>query len=69
VGPVRVQPADGEEGIALREQILLVQVRARELELDLVLETGLLLGVDNLMSWNSDKLKNLLIFAIYLCLI
>ena len=48
VSPVRVEPADGEEGIALGEQILLVQVRTRELELDLVLETGLLLSVDNL---------------------
>ena len=48
MGSVGIEPADGEERIALGEQILLIQVGSGELEPDLVLETGLLLGVDNL---------------------
>ena len=55
VGPVRVEPADGEEGVALGEEVLLVQVGSGELESNLVLETGLLLGVNNL-KWRIGSL-------------
>ena len=48
VGPVGVEPADGEEGITLREEVLLVQVRPGELESNLVFEARLLFGVNNL---------------------
>ena len=48
MGPVGVEPADGDEGVALGEEVLLVQVGSGELESNLVLETGLLLGVNNL---------------------
>ncbi len=43
VAPVGVHPADREVGVALREDVLLVQVGAGDLEADLVLEAGLLL--------------------------
>ncbi len=47
VGAVLVDPAQGEERVTLREQILLVQVGAGELERDRVLKPRLLLGVDD----------------------
>lgn len=46
VTAVRVDPADGEEGIGLGEDVLLLQVGAGQLERDLVLQTRLLLHVD-----------------------
>ena len=46
VAAVRVQPGDGEEGVALAEDVLLVQVGAGQLEADLVLQPGPLLRVD-----------------------
>ena len=55
MGSVGIEPADGEEGVALGEEVLLVQVGSGELEPDLVLETGLLLGVNNL-KWRIGSL-------------
>ena len=46
VALVRIDAADGKEGVALGEQVLFVQVGAGELEGDRILVAGVLLAVD-----------------------